>query len=44
MNNAQIDNGEDIDAVMQCIILKNIAILIQKHPKVYGNTIEMNWL
>ena len=33
-NNAQVNDAQDIDIV--------IPIFIQRHQKVYGNTIEMN--
>ena len=35
-NNAQVNDAQDIDIV--------IPIFIQRHQKVYGNTIEMNQL
>ena len=43
INNTQIDHAKDIDIVMP---MYNIEIIIQKHEKVSGNTIEMNqfWL
>ena len=42
-NNPQIDNAKYLDVVMPMYNLKlNIAIIIQKHQEVYGNTIEMN--
>ena len=42
INNAQIDNVKDIDIVMVMYKLYKIAIVIQNHQEVYGNTIEMN--
>ena len=35
-NNAQVNDAQDIDIV--------IPIFIQRHQKVYGNTIDMNQL
>ena len=41
INNAQIDNVKDVDIVMVMYKLYKIAIVIQNHQEVYGNTIEM---
>ena len=37
---AQVEDADDIDVVMP----QNMAILIQKHSEVYGNTMNMNQL
>ena len=37
---AQVEDADDTDVVMP----QNMAILIQKHSEVYGNTMNMNQL
>ena len=42
INITDIDNAEDINIVMSMYnLIEYIAIIIQKHPEVYGNTTKM---
>ena len=44
INSAELDYIKDIDIVVPWDTYQNIAITIQKHQEVYGNTIEINQL
>ena len=42
INNAEVDNAEDLDIVMPMFNLLEYRKIIQKHQLIYGNIVEMN--
>ena len=42
INNAEVDNAEDLDIVIPMLNLLEYRKIIQKHQLIYGNIVEMN--